>query len=314
VPDALALVVVFGCGGLLGLQARINGELGARVDSPLVAASVSFIGGALLLAVLVAAVPQHRAGVRRALSVPTRWWWWVWGGLGGAAVVWATADGVPRIGVALVSVCVVGGMAAGALGVDALGLGPGGPRRLTVMRGAGAGLAVGAVTIGAVGEGHADAQPLLFVALFAAGVAAALQQAANGRLRDAADNAWVAGLVSFAVGASVLVVAVAVTRAMSGRPWPGDWWLYTGGPEGVVFIVAAAALVRRVGVLAVSLATIAGQLAAAVVLDATWPAPGTTLRAATVISTVLTVVAVAVAALRRPPPSRDHGVVGSITP
>ena len=49
-PDALALVVVFGCGGLLGLQARINGELGARVDSPLMAASVSFIGGALLLA------------------------------------------------------------------------------------------------------------------------------------------------------------------------------------------------------------------------------------------------------------------------
>jgi transporter family-2 protein len=314
VPDALALLVMFCCGGLLGLQARINGELGARVDSPLVAAAVSFVGGTVLLAVLVASRPQHRTAVRRAVAAPTRWWWWLWGGLGGAAVVWATADGVPQIGVALVSVCVVAGMASGALGVDALGLGPGGPRRLTLMRGVGSALAVGAVAVGAIGDRHADVRPLVFVALFAAGVAAALQQAANGRLREAADNAWVAGLVSFAVGAVVLVVVAAAFGAASGHAWPGTWWLYTGGPEGVVFIVAAAALVRRIGVLAVSLATIAGQLAAAVVLDAAWPEPGTSLRAATVISTVLTVVAVAVAALRPRRSLRDHGVVEAITP
>jgi transporter family-2 protein len=260
------------------------------------AAAVSFGGGTLVLLLLVGASARYRAAARRLTEAPTVWWWWVTGGVAGAAVVAMTAEAVPSIGVALVTVCVVAGTAAGGLGVDQVGLGPGGRRPVNALRVTGAGLAVVAVTLGAVGDRHASVRPLLFGGLFVAGAGSALQQAANGQLRRAANNAWVAGLVSFAVGSVVLVMAAAADGDLAHRHWPHMWWLYTGGPMGVVFIVTAAALVQRLGVLTVSLATVAGQLVSAVLLDAVWPAPGTTLRAATVGGAVLTVVAVTIAA------------------
>jgi transporter family-2 protein len=296
VQERLLLAAVLACGGLLGLQARINGELGARVGSALDAATVSFGGGTLLLLLLVGLSPRHRAAVWRLRSAPTRWWWWVTGGVAGATVVAMTAEAVPRIGVALVTVCVVAGTAVGGLGVDQLGLGPGGRKPVTALRITGAALAVVAVTLGAVGDRHAEVRPLLFTGLFLAGAGSALQQAANGQLRRAAMNAWLAGLVSFAVGTVVLVVAASASGDFGGRHWPHEWWLYTGGPMGVVFIVTAAALVQRLGVLTVSLATVAGQLVSAVILDVVWPAPGTSLRASTAAGALLTVVAVTIAA------------------
>jgi bacterial/archaeal transporter family-2 protein len=52
-------------------------------------------------------------------------------------------------------------------------------------------------------------------------------------------------------------------------------------------------------VVRLSLATVAGQLVAAVVLDVAWPAQGITLHAQTVVGAALTLVAVAVTGLGR---------------
>ena len=297
-PQPLLLLAVVVSGGLLGVQARVNGDLGARLHSALDAAAVSFAGGTLLLVALVVGVRRHRAAVARLLHTSTGWWWWL-GGVGGAAVVAATAHGVPLIGVALVSVCIVAGTAAGALVVDHVGLGPGGRRALTAMRVFGALLATAAVALGAAGDRHAAVRPGLFALLFGAGAASAVQQAANGRIRGAAMDAIVAALVSFAGGTVLLAAAVLATGQVFDRHWPHPWWLYTGGLAGAIYIGLAAAAVSRLGVLAVSLATVAGQVVAAVMLDAWWPSPGTSLRAATVIGAVLTVLAVGVAAAGR---------------
>lgn len=304
-PQPLLLLAVVASGGLLGVQARVNGELGARVHSALDAATVSFLGGTLILLVIVVAVARRRAGVARLRNATTRWWWWL-GGLGGAAVVSGTAQGVPQIGVALVSVCIVAGTAAGALLVDNLGLGPGGRQAPTLWRVAGSLMAVAAVALGAAGDDRSVVRPALFALLFGAGAASAVQQAANGRIRGAAMDATVAALVSFAGGTIVLAVITSGTGQIFGRNWPHEWWLYLGGLAGVVYIVLAAAVVHRLGVLTVSLATVAGQLVAAVCLDAFWPAPGTSLQAATVLGALLTVVAVGVAAAGR------HGRTASV--
>ena len=297
-PQPLLLLAVVMSGALLGVQARINGDLGARLHSAVVAAGVSFLGGTLLLVALVVTMRPSRRAATRLRGAATRWWWWL-GGLGGAAVVAATADGVPLIGVALVSVCIVAGTASGALLVDNLGLGPGGRHGLSILRVAGAALAIVAVALGAAGDRHASVRPALFALLFAAGAASAVQQAANGRIRAAAMDSTVAAFVSFAGGTAVLAVAAVATGQVFGRHWPHPWWLYTGGLAGAVYIALAAAVVHRLGVLTVSLATVAGQVVAAVMLDAWWPSPGTTLRAATVIGAALTVVAVGIAAADR---------------
>jgi bacterial/archaeal transporter family-2 protein len=259
---------------------------------------VSFCVGTVLLAGYVAA--RDRAAVRR-LRLRLRditWWWWL-GGLAGASVVASTAQGVPEIGVALVTVCVVAGTTVGALAVDQAGLGPGGPQRATIMRVAGAALAVGAVALGVVGDRHASVRPALFVALGLAGAGSAAQQAANGQLRRVTGSTAVASLVSFSGGTIGLLVASLVRGDLAHVNWPGEWWLYVGGTLGAVYIALASAAVGEVGVLRLSLATVAGQLVAAVVLDVAWPAPGITLHAQTVVGAALTLVAVAVTGLGR---------------
>jgi bacterial/archaeal transporter family-2 protein len=294
--SSLLLVAVTAAGGLLGLQGRINGALGGRLHSAIAAATVSFVVGTMLLAVFVA-VRQRRA----LLSLRRRevaWWWWL-GGLAGAAVVASTAQGVPEIGVALVTVCVVAGTTVGALGVDQLGLGPGGRQHATLMRLMGAVLAVAAVGLGVLGDSHAVVRPALFGALFLAGAASAFQQAANGQVRRVADSTAVASLVSFTGGTLALVVTSSVRGDLSGVAWPGEWWLYIGGALGAIYIALAATAVGEVGVLRLSLATVAGQLVAAVVLDVAWPAPGIHLRVQTVVGALLTLAAVAVTGIGR---------------
>jgi transporter family-2 protein len=299
VHDRLArvlLLAIVAAGALLGLQGRINGELGLRLHSAIAAATVSFTVGTLVLAAVV--VARHRPGVGRLRRARVTWWWWL-GGLAGAAVVASTAEGVPEIGVALVSVCIVAGTAVGALAVDHAGLGPGGRQHITAYRFAGAVLAVAAVGLGAAGDARAAVRPALFAVLFAAGAASAWQQAANGQVRRVSASVAVASLVSFAGGTVALVVVAALRGDLSPASWPTTWWLYVGGLLGAIYIALAAASVSRLGVLRLSLATVAGQLAGAVVLDVVWPAPGTSLHATTVAGAVLTLVAVAVSGARR---------------
>ena len=175
-------------------------------------------------------------------------------------------------------------------------------QRATLMRVGGAVLAVGAVALGVVGDRHAAVRPALFAALFFAGAASAAQQAANGQVRRVADSTAVASLVSFAGGTIALVVASLARSDLSGVHWPTTWWLYIGGLLGAVYIALAAVAVGEVGVLRLSLATVAGQLVAAVILDIVWPAPGITLRVQTVVGAGLTLAAVAVTGIGRRQP------------
>lgn len=283
-----ALVAAFGAGAMVGVQGRLNGELATRMHSALEAAMASFIVG---LVIVAAIVPFHRAGVRRLRPSTVVSWWWL-GGLGGAFLLTSSAHAVPEIGVALVSVCLVAGTTTGALLTDQFGLGPSGRHRASFWRLAGVVLVIAAVAIGALGESSASLRPALFIVLFAAGAASAVQQAANGQLRLVADDVVAATFVNFVVGTLALVVVVLAAGQFSAHSWPSAPWLYLGGPLGVVYILVGAATVRALGVLRFVLAAVAGQLLAAVVIDALWPEPGTSLRIATVVGAVVTLAGV----------------------
>jgi bacterial/archaeal transporter family-2 protein len=279
------VLAAVGAGAMVGVQTRINGELGLRLHSAIEAAAASFVVGLVIVTVLAAFHGAGFARLRRAAVVP---WWWL-GGLGGAFLLTVSAHGVPEIGVALVSVCLVAGTTAGALLTDQLGLGPSGRHAATLWRITGVAVVIAAVAIGAVGERGATLRPLLYLVLIAAGAASAVQQAANGQIRVAAADVVVASFVNFVVGTLALVVVVFVTGQFSAHSWPSAPWLYLGGPLGVVYILAGAATVRDLGVLRFVLAAVAGQLVAAVVIDGVWPEQGTSLRVATVIGAVVTV-------------------------
>ncbi|WP_020578091.1 DMT family transporter [Actinopolymorpha alba] len=119
-------------------------------------------------------------------------------------------------------------------------------------------------------------------------------------------GALVAALVNFSVGTAGLLLAATVDIAARGLPggWPSEPVLYLGGLFGIAFISLAAAVVRITGVLLLGLGTVAGQLVGALVLDGMVPTGTAHLTTTTVIGTLLTLVAVTVAALPRNLPRR----------
>ncbi|MFK3982920.1 DMT family transporter [Micromonospora sp. NPDC050397] len=292
-------------GGAVAVQSRINGELGVRLHDGIAAAVVSFGIGLVTLAALAFGSPagrRHLGVFRSALRDGSLRPWQCLGGACGAFMVANQGLTVGRLGVAIFTVAVVAGQSASSLVVDRAGIGPAGRQRVTAARLAGAALTVPAVFL-AVGDRPDDPAGLALALLpLLAGLGLAWQQAVNGRVRAAAGSVLTATLVNFAVGTAALLVAFAVSTAVRGWPTgglPGEPWLYLGGPIGILFIAVAAALVRFTGVLLLSLATIAGQVVGAVLIDLFAPGNASSPGPFTLLGALLTLTAVLVAS-RRP--------------
>jgi transporter family-2 protein len=295
-PDRAASLSVLAvvAGTALAAQARVNGALRERAGSAVAVALVSFTVGTVFLLGAAAVTGRWRAAAK--LQHGTRPWWWL-GGLAGAALVASSAAAVPLVGVALTAVAVVAGATVGSLVVDRIGLSPRGRQPLTPPRLAGAALAVGGLVVGTIGR-HGDVRPWLLLLVGAAGFASAAQQAVNGRLQQHTGEALVAASVSFLVGSTALALLVATLASLRALPplhWPAAPGLYLGGLGGAVYIALGAYTVPRLGVLRLTLGTVAGQLAGGVVLDALTPSTRTGLDAASVLAALCTLAAVVVA-------------------
>ncbi|MFD1612930.1 DMT family transporter [Sphingomonas tabacisoli] len=101
------------------------------------------------------------------------------------------------------------------------------------------------------------------------GVAMAVQAPTNAMLARASGSPVLAALISFAVGTVALIVLLMVTGAPRGlsatRGLP--WYAWAGGLYGAFFVAVAAFAAPRIGVGALLTAAVAGQLAAALILD-----------------------------------------------
>lgn len=321
-PTVAAIVV----GGLVALQAQINGQLadhmGGGVAGGIDAAIISLGVGLLLLLALTGSVPRYRRGlvdVVRSITAGRLRPWQITGGFFGGVLVASQGLTVSTIGVALFTVLVVAGQTANGLLIDHAGLGPLGARRVTGGRIVAAVLAVVAVLLSVsqhlgggdtlTGAGLAlAALPLL------AGIGVAFQQAFNGHVAMV-GGPTPAALVNFAIGIVTCVVFWCLVRLVAGGadvaqsvplPWESDGWLLLGGPLGVVFIVLFAALARTINVLVLGLCSVAGQIIVALVIDLVTGA--TEVGLLTVSGSVLILIGLAIAALSdRARPGREHG-------
>lgn len=296
-PLWLPLLAAAAIGALTAVQARINGQLGVRLDDGFVAAAVSFGSGLVIVGVLSAALPAGRAGFRRLVggvrggTIP---WWMLAGGAAGALTVATQGLTVAVIGTSLFTVGFVAGQTVCGLVIDRIGFGPAGVVPVTMPRVAGGALALVAVALSLSG-GSLGAVPLWMLVLpVLAGLGVAWQQATNGRLRGSVGTPLTATLVNFIGGTALLLVAALVHVAVVGapEPWPVEPWLYVGGALGVLYIFVSAAIVAYTGVLLLGLGAIAGQLVTSLALDVVWPAsssPG--------LATELIVVTVALASV-----------------
>ena len=101
------------------------------------------------------------------------------------------------------------------------------------------------------------------------GVLLAVQAPTNAILGKASGSPVVAAFISFVIGSVALGAVMAIT---SGRLFaPGlkqvPWYAWIGGFYGAFFVAVAAFAAPRVGVGVLLTAAVAGQLAAALVLD-----------------------------------------------
>ncbi len=146
-------------GVLTALQARINGQLGVRLDDGFVAAAISFGSGLAILLVLSAVLPagpaRLRRARRRACAARTIPWWMLAGGAAGALTVATQGLAVAIIGVSLFTVGVVAGQTVNGLVLDRVGYGPAGVVAVTVPRLIGGALALARSALRSRGTGCA---------------------------------------------------------------------------------------------------------------------------------------------------------------
>ncbi len=279
IPRTVAFGLAFVAGLAMSLQAHINGELGTALGSGIVAATLSFGGGVLLLVIGAAVSGRMRNGlvaIRAAISTQKTSWSFTLAGAAGAAFVLSQSTVAPILGLGLFTVAFVCGLTMGGLLIDRWGVGPAGRKAITPLRLVGAALGVCAVVIASWGALSTQVFSMGIFLPVACGVAVAWQQAANGRLTSVGHNAWSTTFINFSVGFGVLLLGSATVVEIT-RPavnFPTNPLLYMGGPVGIVFIAIASIVVRHIGILVYGLCATTGQLASAVAFDVADPTGG----------------------------------------
>jgi transporter family-2 protein len=279
IPRPLAYALAFVAGLAMSLQAHINGELGVALGSGIVAATLSFAGGVVVLAIAALASARIRLGIRSirlALVAKQTSWMFTLAGAAGAAFVLSQSTVAPILGLATFTVAFVCGLTMGGLIMDRFGIGPAGHKPVTLARLAGAFLGVSAVVITSVGSTWTHPVTLGLIVPIICGVGVSWQQAANGRLTAVGQNAWATTLINFSVGFGLLLAATGIILSIT-RPvlvFPPNPWLYVGGPVGIVFIAIASIVVREIGILVYGLCATTGQLVSALAFDAIFPSGG----------------------------------------
>jgi transporter family-2 protein len=111
---------------------------------------------------------------------------------------------------------------------------------------------------------------LLLLAALLVGMGLPLQAGINAQLRLGLGHPLLAALVSFGVGTVALAAATLLLRLSfppAGQLFQINWWQWTGGLLGAVYILSAVLLAPRLGATALIAATVAGQMMASLIYD-----------------------------------------------
>ena len=305
---AVALSVVAGVG--VAMQSRVNGEFGIALNNGPLAAFVSFGSGLIFLLLALVVWRPGRVGftqVREALRSRTLPWWAILGGLAGGFFVLSQGLVGGIIGVALFSVAVVTGQTLGSVVIDSKGLFGAVKMPLTPARFFGALVVLAGVVVAASlwsEQSAAIGWPIILPLL--AGFGVGWQQAINGRVRRVSGSTLTATTLNFVFGTLALLVVFVVSIPFIALPevWPGAWWLYSGGLIGAGFIAIQAFTVTRIGVLALGVSLVVGQIIGALALDVFVPVASSHITLWTITGALLAVAGSALVTLtkkQRPP-------------
>ena len=290
-------------GVVVAIQSRINGQLSADLNNGLAAALVSFLTGLTLVTILVFGFKREREALFRIFAAVKRKQlvtWEIMGGILGGFFVAAQSAVVPQIGVALFTISVVAGQTVSSLLVDKAGITPSGKQKITKPRIIGAIatlIAVGIAVFPDLTNSEFRFLPLTFSLIV--GVFASIQQGMNGRVNVVAGRPLATAWLNFASGTVVVVIALSINLALGATigSFPSNFWVYTGGSAGLIFVAVSAFIIKHLGVLNFVILNIAGQLIGAVLIDWIFPAKAGSLNGYLIFGTFMTIASIAVSRL-----------------
>ena len=290
----LALVI----GSLTSVQSRINGQLSKDIHNGIAAALISFLSGWLFVIIVCILWKPDRNGLAniwKALRTRRLKPWEVIGGMGGGFFVAIQSSSVQIIGVAIFTICAVGGQTISSMIVDLIGLSPSGKHKVTPVRAITAIVTLISVTIAV----YPDLQSATFrfapiLLAIIVGVVVSFQQAINGRVNVVSTRPLATTFVNFLMGSTVLTIALMINLARGGTigALPTNFVVYLGGIIGVIYIAVSAFTVRHIGILNMILFSVTGQLIGALLLDWLAPAANTKVTSYLLTGTAMTLGAV----------------------
>lgn len=281
-------------GALASVQSRANGELTVDLGNSLGSAVISNAIGWTILWLVLLLRRADREGFKdflRAIKNRDMKWWELTGGVGGAAFVATQSAAVPEIGVAIFTICIIGGQTATSLLVDKAGLSANGEEPVTWPRVFAAIMTLIAVTIAVFPDlGKANFKVFTVLLSIAVGLVLAFQYALNSRVNVIIKRPMVTTWLNFSIGLVLLVIGLVINLMRGGSiaPLPNNPWVYIGGPSGLIFVAVAATVVRTMGVLNFILWSVTGQLVGALLLDWLLPTRPGALSGYLIAGTVLT--------------------------
>ena len=294
----LYAILAFLVGGLTAIQSRLNGQLSTDIHNGIAAALISFGTGWIFLIAICGFYRPDRNGLAtiwKSLRSHKLRPWEIIGGLGGGFFVAMQSSLVPTLGVAIFTICVVGGQTAASIVVDYIGLSPSGKHRVTAIRLSTAILTLVSVSIAVYPDLRNSTfkfAPILFTIIV--GGVVAFQQALNGRMNVVSGRPLSTTFVNFLMGTIVLTVALTINLLRGGSigALPHNPWIYLGGPAGLIYIAVSAITVKHLGILNFILFGVTGQLTGALLIDWLAPAAHTHITSYLITGTAMTLVAV----------------------
>lgn len=287
-------------GMLSPMQSAVNGQVGKLMNDGNASAVVSFGSGLVVMAIIILARHSTR---KQFASIPSKikshkipWWNWL-AGCCGAMVVFSEGASASVLGVATFQTTLISGMVISGLACDRLGIGVDVKQPLSFARVLGAILAIAATILVVLPNWSAPKVVALAILPFLAGLLAGWQPAGNSAVAEETGSMLVSITWNFIIGFCVLGAALAV-RLMMGQLtfiFPNHWWMFLGGPLGLLSIALMALLVRGLGLLLLGLASTAGQLIGSLLIDWLLPQFGSQIYLVTILGALVALVGAGIA-------------------
>lgn len=287
----LLMLATILAGTLSPMQSAVNGELGHWLNDGNACAVISFASGLVVMFFIIMAKKETRQqfasipSLIKNRKIPLRNWF---AGMCGAMVVFSEGASASALGVATFQTALISALILSGLLCDRFGIGVDEKKYFTSYRVIGAIFAVVATIFVVSPQWHSTSFILLAILPFMAGLLAGWQPAGNAKVAEVTGSMLVSITWNFIVGFTILGIALLIRISLGhvSVQLPDTWWMYLGGPLGLMSIGLMAILVRGLGLLMLGVASTAGQLLGSVLIDVLIPSLGNTVYFVTLVGTV----------------------------